>query len=252
MDTYILGIINYMSLSIGHWLCLCMMLLCFLCILILWKIWEEKGLYLYNAVAVVCANIQALKVAPCFLAEEALPLATILFATTFTASDILTERKGVSAAILGVKLSFAAQIMVTLFMLIAVAYPVESGLAGENEFGTIINPVQYSMHHLFIPSVRLLVASLTAYYLSQMLDIYLFKAIKNLTKHKFLWLRFNVSNICSGLVDNAIFSVLAWVLLSDAPVSTNMLIYVYVLGSYGFRVVVNIASTPVIYYTRKK
>jgi uncharacterized integral membrane protein (TIGR00697 family) len=207
----------------------------------------------YNAIAVICANIQALKVAPFFGAEEALALSTALFATTFVASDILTERKGPESATRGLALSFIAQIVFTLFMLLAVAYPTSHGnINGLGIEGELHNSVQYGMYTLFVPSARILTASLLSYYISQLLDIYLFQAIKKLTAHKLLWLRFNASTLISGLVDNAIFSTLAWVLLADQPVSLSMLIYTYILGSYAFRAMVGILATPAMYYAQRQ
>jgi uncharacterized PurR-regulated membrane protein YhhQ (DUF165 family) len=60
-----------------------------------------------------------------------------------------------------------------------------------------------------------------------------------------------VSTLIAGLVDNIIFSVLAWVVLNPYPVSLNILVFTYILGTYGARVVVSITSTPVIYLTYK-
>lgn len=186
------------------------------------------------------------------MTNESIALGTLLFATTFTVSDILTEHKGVKAAQMGVKLSFAAQILMTIFMVITLIYPsINADFKGFGEDGSISSPVQYAMFILFAPSVRLLIASLTSYYFSQLLDIYLFKLIKDLTHKKFLWLRFNISTMVAGLFDNILFSTLAWVVLSPEPVTFHTLVFTYILGTYGSRVLVSLASTPVIYLSYK-
>ncbi|MDF3047908.1 MAG: hypothetical protein K0R73_1026 [Candidatus Midichloriaceae bacterium] len=218
----------------------------------LWKLWQELGLYLYNILAIIIANIQVLKVSPFIISSEPIALGTVLFATTFTVSDILTEHFGPKSAQMALKLSFTAQILMTIFMMVTLIYPSISGdIRGEASDGSIVNPVQYALFILFMPSVRLLAASLIAYFVSQMLDIYLFKLIKDLTHKKFLWLRFNVANMVSGLVDNIIFSVLAWVLFNPNPVTFHTLIFTYILGTYGARLLVSITSTPVIYLTHR-
>jgi uncharacterized integral membrane protein (TIGR00697 family) len=229
-----------------------LLLFCFGSILLLWKLWQELGLYLYNILAIIIANIQVLKVSPFIISSEPIALGTVLFATTFTVSDILTEHFGPKSAQMALKLSFTAQVLMTAFMMITLIYPsAGSDIKGLGEDGLIINPVQYAMFILFMPSVRLLAASLIAYFISQMLDIYLFKLIKDLTHKKFLWLRFNVANMVSGLVDNIIFSVLAWVLLNPNPVTFHTLVFTYILGTYAARVLVSITSTPVIYLTHR-
>ncbi len=229
-----------------------LLLFCFGCILTLWWLWQEAGLYLYNIMAIIIANIQVLKTTPFLLTGEPVALGTLFFATTFTVSDILTEHRGVKSAQLGVKLSLTAQILMTVFMVVTLIYPPETGdFKGLNDAGGLANPIQYAMFIIFAPSIRLLVASLSSYYLSQVLDIYLFKLIKDLTHKKFLWLRFNISTMVSGLFDNIMFSTLAWVLLSPAPVTFHTLVFTYILGTYGARVIVSITSTPVMYLSYK-
>lgn len=229
-----------------------LLLLCYVCILTLWRLWQEQGLYMYNILAIIIANIQVLKTTPFLMTNESIALGTLIFATTFTVSDILTEHKGVKAAQMGVKLSFTAQVLMTIFMLITLIYPVaHANFKGFNTDGTLSSPVQYAMFILFAPSLRLLIASLTSYYLSQLLDIYLFKLIGDLTRKKFLWLRFNISTLVSGLFDNILFSTLAWVVLSPEPASFHTLVFTYILGTYGSRVLVSLTSTPIIYLSYK-
>lgn len=233
-----------------------LLIFCYGSILMLWHLWRENGLYLYNIMAVIVANIQVLKITAFTMTNEPVILGTLLFATTFTVSDILTEHRGVKVAQLGVKLSFIAQILMTIFMLITLIYPVVepgvtfAGLAIADS-KQVINPAQYAMFILFVPSLRILIASITSYYLSQIFDIYLFKLLKTFTNQKFLWLRLNISSIMSGLLDNIIFSVIAWVILNPEPVSLHTLIFTYIIGTYGFRIIVSITSTPIIYLSYK-
>ena len=66
-----------------------------------------------------------------------------------------------------------------------------------------------------------------------------------------LWFRLNVSTLLSGLLDNILFSVLAWVIFSPTPISIQSLVFTYILGTYVARVVVSITSTPIIYLSYK-
>jgi uncharacterized integral membrane protein (TIGR00697 family) len=225
-----------------------LLVFCFSCMLLLWWAWQESGLYLYNILAIIIANIQVLKTTPFPFTGEPVALGTLLFATTFIVSDILTEHKGVKTAQLGIKLSLTAQILMTIFMVITLIYPTTAGnFKGLDDFDNITNPVQYGMYIIFAPSVRLLIASLSSYYLSQILDIYLFKLLKEWTHKKFLWLRFNISIMVSGLFDNIMFSTLAWVLLNPEPVTFHTLVFTYIISTYIARVIVSLVSTPVMY-----
>lgn len=219
-------------------------------ILILWKLYAKEGLYLYNILAVVAANIQVLKITPFWLTPEPIALGTLLFSTTFLVSDILTEHYGVEVAKRGIALSFIAQIIMTVFMLITICYPSEGGVDGIVD-GVLIDPIQASLYALFAPSLRILSASLIAYYISQWIDIKIFKFLKDYAKGKMLWFRLNVSSLVSGLVDNILFSYLAWVLFSPNPVSMKSLIFTFILGTYAARVVVSLTSTPIMYLSYK-
>ncbi len=194
------------------------------------------GLYAYNIIATILANIQVLKVAKFGLSPEPVALGTVTFATIFLVSDIITEHYGKKAAQKSVWLSFSAQIVVMVMMLFTLGHAPEIGDMGH-----------CAMESLFLPAPRLVVASLTSFVISLLLEIWLFQAISNMTKAKHLWLRTSVSTVLAALIDNVIFSTLAWIVLAPSPVSLNTLIFTYILGTYVARVIVALISTPVLY-----
>lgn len=206
---------------------------------------------MFNVLGVVIANIQVLKVAPFALIPEPVALGTLLFSTTFLASDILTEHHGKESAKVGIKLSFFAQIFTTVVMLITLMYPSTGGVTGHDTDKLLRDDIQTAMYTLFSPSFRILVASLIAFYVSQIFDISVFNYIKKITNDKMMWLRLNVSSLLSGLLDNILFSTLAWVILSPNPVGFETLLYTYILGTYAARVLVSLTSTPIIYLSHK-
>lgn len=201
------------------------------------------GLYAYNIVATILANIQVLKIAKFGLSPEPVALGTITFATIFLVSDIITEHYGKEAAQRSVWLSFSAQLIVMVLMILTLGHAPE------------INDINHcAMETLFLPAPRLVVASLTSFVISLLLEIWIFQALSNITHAKHLWLRTSVSTIFAALIDNILFSTLAWVILAPSPVSLNALIFTYILGTYIARVIVALISTPVLYvsyYFRK-
>jgi queuosine precursor transporter len=249
MDDFVKALIEWVFLNVSPLeLSAVTLIICYFIILALWHLWKENGLYLYNILAIVAGNIQVLKLSPIISVSEPVALGTLLFTTSFIATDIIAEHKGYEKAKLSVYLCFAAQIIMTLWMIITIAYQtIDSNVYGFNEDGEISNSTQYSLYILFLPSIRILTASVVAYSISQFVDIMIFRALKQWSNNKYLWLRSNASTIISGLVDNILFSLLAWVVLSPTPVSIYSLIFTYILGTYIWRVVISITSTPIMY-----
>jgi queuosine precursor transporter len=205
-------------------------------ILVLFRLYGMLGLMCYITMAYIATNIQVLHLAQYSFASEPVALGTVLFATTFLVSDIITEHYGAVKARMAIGLSFITQIAFTILMILTVAHP-------PLENAQVLN----AMDVIFMPAPRLLVASLLSYVISQLVDIWLFQKISKQTHKKHLWFRTFISTALSALVDNIIFSTLAWVILSPNPVSFNSLVYTYILGTYVARLLVSILSTPIIY-----
>lgn len=209
---------------------------CMASILILFRLFGAAGLYLYNTVAVVVAGLQVLKTGAFWFLPEPVALGTIAFSSTYLVSDILTEHYGKAAARKGMWLSFSGHILMTVLMLLTLGHAAPAG-----------DKVHEAMVTLFTPSPRILVAGLLAYAMSQILDISLFDGISRLTQRRWLWLRANVATLVSSLVDNALFSVFAWVILSPEPIGVHSLIFTYILGTFAGRALISALSTPVLY-----
>lgn len=223
---------------------------CMISLLTLFRLFGGMGLYLFNTMAILTANIQVLKVVQFQFSAEPIALGTIVFASTYLASNLLTEHYGERAAKQGVWYGFAAQICMTLLMWVAIGYPslaVET--LGSDKFSSAeyFMATERAMALLFTPAPRILFASLLAYMISQWFDITVFQALKRMTQQKWLWLRSGVSLTLSALVDTLVFSVLAWQWLSPTPVSFSTLIFTYVLGAFVMRLLVAGLSLPVMY-----
>ncbi len=221
------------------------LLLIFTMMLTCWRLGGLHGLYLYQIVAIVAANIQVLKTATFVFLPHPMALGTLLFASTCTASDIITEHEGVEAAKRGIYLSMAAQCVFALWMLFALAYPTSGTFNGEG------NVIQSAFYQLFLPSSRLIVASLLSFYVSQRADVYVFSRLRAYTHGRALWLRTNASSMMGALLDTLCFSVLAWQIFSPHPVNIATLVWTYMFGAMLARALVSLLSTPVLYWSRQ-
>ena len=201
----------------------------------------------YNALAIVVANIQVLRLGTYVSTPEPIALGTVLFATTYLVSDIITEHYGSDAARKTILICFSSQLLVSCWMLLCLAHPGAHNATGIVDLEQ--QGVYQSMWGLFVPSARLFIASLLSYVISQLIDISLYQWIRQKSKDRYLWLRQNVSLFVSGFIDNLIFSILAWIVLSPNPLSFNTVIVSYVLAGCIVRIAVNIMGTPVLYWS---
>ena len=216
-----------------------MLLFCFFSILIFLRIFGYIGIFIYSALAVIAGNIQVLKTVDFFYSPEPVALGTILFASTFLCTDILSEYYGKEKARMNILIGFSAFLFMTLLMVITIGFQPSNA-----------DWVQESLSNVFTPMTRFFIASMIAYLISQYFDVWLFNYLKQALSGKSLWLRNNLSTIISSLVDNTVFSIFAWILLNPEPVSVYNVIMIYILGTYLLRIFIALLDTPFIYIAK--
>ncbi len=218
---------------------LIMLLFCFSSILVFLKLFGYIGLYIYSALAVIIGNIQVLKTVDFFYSPEPVALGTVLFASTFLCTDILSEHFGKEKARKNVLIGFTGFLFMTIIMLITIGFK-----------PSVSDWVQDSLANVFTPMSRFFIASMIAYLASQYFDVWIYSTIKNITKNRYLWLRNNLSTILSSLVDNTIFSLLAWIILNPNPEALYNVIMIYIFGTYILRILIAFIDTPFMYFSR--
>jgi queuosine precursor transporter len=223
---------------------------CFASILFLTRLFGRGGLYAYIVIAVLGANVQVLKAVQFSIYGHPVALGTVLFASSFLATDILAEHYGRQAARKGVMIGFAAFLLWTVLMMVTLGYaPLTPAQAGEDMAWAL--PAQDHLLALFVPQPSFFVAGMCAYLVSQLSDVWLFEALRKATGDRHLWLRNNGSTMISALIDNTVFSVLAWVVFAPVPMGWEPLVFTYILGTYGMRVAIAALDTPFMYLSRR-
>lgn len=215
---------------------------CFFSILLFLRFFGYIGLYIYSTIAVIAGNIQVLKTVDFDFFFEPVALGTILFTSTFLCTDILSEHYGSKKARYNILISFSGFLLMTLIMIFTVGFKPSS-----NEFNFL---VQESLNIIFTPLPIFFLASMIAYVISQYFDVWFFSFLKKITKGKLLWLRNNISTFSSTLLDNIIFSIFAWVILSPTPLPIYTVITTYILGTYFLRLLIAIFDTPFLYFSK--
>ncbi|AHX11005.1 conserved hypothetical integral membrane family protein [Neorickettsia helminthoeca str. Oregon] len=237
LEQIFLRLVEYIGTFPSHILGILEFLLCMTMMMISFKYFGKMGIYAFSSCIFILANIQVLRQAHFFFQETPIALGTIAFSTIFLANNILTERYGIGVAKGNVFLSFALYAFFILAMIITLSYKPKT------------DAYYPCMQKLFQNSATLLISGVTAYLISQFSDIYIFAGLKHLLP-RFLWLRSLIGVMISSLVDNIIFSTLAWYVLTTNPVEISALIFTYILGTYWIRVLIGLFGTPFLYIAK--
>jgi queuosine precursor transporter len=213
------------------------------------------GMFIFIAVGILAANIQVLRAASFSFYAVPIPLGTVAFSATYIATDVLTEYYGRAVARKAVWLGFSAMLLMTVMMVLVMGYkPLSAEEAGPDLMWAIANDEH--IRALYLPQATLLVAGLFSYLVSQLNDIFVFQKIRQLTGRSQLWVRACGSTAVSALVDNTVFSTLAWYVFprilgqTDQAVDLYTLIFTFILGTYWIRLAMALMEAPAIYAAR--
>ena len=184
--------------------------------------------------ATVIANVEVLKCVDIF--NMALTLGNVTYGSIFLATDILNEKYGIKSAQKSVYIGFLALLAFTIFTQIDLHYISNSSdFAGE------------AMKTLFSITPRVCLGSMFAYFISNMLDVHLYRLIKNaLPSDKFLWVRNNAATMISQFIDTIIFTLIAF-----AGIFTTQILFELVITTYAIKVLIAILDTPFLYVAKR-
>jgi queuosine precursor transporter len=223
---------------------------CNLGVLFMLRLFGQHGLLAFIVIAIMTANIQVLQVVKFGFYADPVALGTVVFTASYFATDCLTEFYGRAAARRGIMLGFASYLLATMFLMIGMGYsPLTSEQAGEGFSWAL--PFHDHVVALFLPAPAFLIAGMTAYLVSQFNDMWIFLLLRRITHARFLWLRTTGSTAISGLIDNTVFSLLAFMVLAPVPVPWHALVFTYILGTYLLRLVLAFLESPFMYLARR-
>lgn len=197
-----------------------------------YRLFGKKGLYAWIGVATVIANIQVTKTIDMF--GIVMTLGNAMYVSLYMTSDLLNEKYGREEARKAVWFGFFTLLMTTVIMQMALFFTPQGDMV-----------VQSSLEQIFGLMPRLAIASLTAYFISQFLDVRLYSWIRKFypTKGQF-WIRNNVSTMISSFVDTLIFCSIAFVQY-EWNIWVEILITTYLI-----KFVLTAVGTPFLYVAR--
>ncbi|HYQ16880.1 MAG TPA: queuosine precursor transporter [Polyangiaceae bacterium] len=160
------------------------------------------------------------------------------FPVTFLLTDVLNEFYGQRAARFITLVGFGMAVLSFAFILTSAAIPFAPLTQAADWKG--VN--EASFNNVFLGSMRMIVASLCAYLVSQFVDIGVFHLLKRVTSGKLLWLRATGSTAVSQLIDTVTINFVAW----SGLMSTGKIINI-IYSAYGLKLMIAIGLTPLIY-----
>lgn len=167
-----------------------------------------------------------------FFQNFSVPAGLLLYPLTFFLSDLVTEVYGATRAKKMVYLAFGLSVLSCFIITITLLAPSP----------TKENYQQFQ--NVFCFSGVLLIASLTAYVVSQIVDIHIYSILKLWTGEPYLWLRNNGSTLIAQLMDTTIVNFIHLYLGMGMEGSEVISIIKF---SYTYKCIWSVMMTPFFY-----
>ena len=168
----------------------------------------------------------------------------ITYPLTFLITDIVSEIYGEKKATRMVFLGFIVSIISLFFIQLAVFLPGSNVWINSDLGYNTVQEMQNAYESVFTLPGILIVASMTAYLVAQVVDVKIFHFLKRITSGKHLWLRNNLSTSVSQLIDTIIVNSIF--LYIGLGLSFNI-IFQIIVTTYVFKIIIALIDTPIVY-----
>ena len=203
------------------------------------RLFGKNGIFAWTVICTIAANIEVLILVHAYGMDTT--LGNVIFASSFLATDIMSEIYGKKEANKCVKIGIAANIT---FILISQSWFLYVPAPSD----TMAEPIRT----VFSNTPRVMLSSLFAYAVCEIYDVWAYHHIWSWSEKKFgnkrayLWLRNNGSTMVSQLINVLVFNLLAFAGVFPASVLVQILIFGYLIF-----LVTSILDTPFLYWARK-
>ncbi len=175
-----------------------------------------------------------------------LSVGVVIWPVVFLVSDLINEYFGHEGVR---KISFITAGMIAWSFLIVLAgteIPPADFWLQLNHTDPAGNPfnIDFAYSSIFRAGLGIIVGSLTAFLISQMIDAYTFQFLKKITGHKKLWLRATGSTVISQVIDSFVILFIAFYLLGNWSMEQVLQVG---LVQYTYKIALAIVLTPLIY-----
>ena len=196
------------------------------------KLFKKEGLYVWLSIATILANLTVCKMIGIF--KYTTSLGNVLFASTYLATDIMSEKYSKKDAKKGVYLSIFSGIVFIIITQLTLKFIPSSD-----------DVVNDAMKTLFSISIRTIAASMFMFFISNMADVYLYNKLKQKYPNK-LWLRNNISTILCNCIENYFFNTLAFIGIFPLSVIISIATTTTII-----EIIIALCDTPFLYISKK-
>ena len=165
------------------------------------------------------------------IAGIVLPSAVILFPITYILGDVFTEVYGFRKTRLVIWGGFAANLIMSLVFIAAIALPSPSFFADSAAYAKVLGMTP-----------RIVFASLVAYWAGEFANSIVLSLLKKTTRGKHLWMRTIGSTIAGQALDTALFIAIGF--FGDVPLPV---LFQMMIAQYLFKVSYEVVFTPLTY-----
>lgn len=179
----------------------------------------------------VLANIIATKIIDIQIAGHSffVPAAVFAYAFTFAITDTISEVWGKERTNWLVFTGFLTSIIAASLIKLAISFDSAPFWTMQEEFKAVLGS-----------NLRITIAGMAAYLVSQYHDVWSFHFFKERTNGKHLWLRNNLSTSISQLLDTTIFITIAFYgIIPD--------IWSMIISQYAIKLMIALLDTPIVY-----
>ncbi|MBQ3298326.1 MAG: queuosine precursor transporter [Bacilli bacterium] len=196
------------------------------------KLFKKEGLYVWLSIATILANLTVCKMIGVF--NFTTSLGNVLFASTFLATDIMSEKYSKKDAKKGVYISiFSGITFIIVTQLTLLFIPSADDVVND------------AMKTLFSISIRTISASMIMFFISNMADIHIYNKLKDKYPKK-MWLRNNLSTIACNCIENYFFNTLAFIGIFPMSVIISIATTTTII-----EIVIALCDTPFLYLSKK-
>lgn len=162
----------------------------------------------------------------------------------FIMTDVINDYYGVRGVRFLTLLTTGLIAFAFVVMYFAIHMPAEQGWWITSSAQQGVPDMQAAFTSIFGQGMNIILGSLTAFVVGQLVDAFVFRRIKRITGDKRIWLRATGSTLVSQLIDSVVVTYVAfWIFKGMSfPMATAL-----VLTAYTYKLVVAILSTPLVY-----
>lgn len=207
---------------------------------------EIIGVKIFSLEATLGLAPAQIKIFDDFILDFNLTAGAVIWPVVFVTTDVINEyfgKKGVRK-ISFITASLIAYIFIVIY-LVTILVPASFWLElnSQDQNGNSFN-INYAFKTIFRQGLGIIIGSLIAFLIAQLLDVFIFQRLRRLTGKKMIWLRATGSTLISQLIDSFVVLWIAFYAFGNWSMTE-----IFAVGSinYIYKFVVAIALTPLLY-----